>query len=70
RTNNIQGSVTLRVTFLANGTIGPISVIKGLPYGLTEQAIAAAREIKFEPEMVNGVPRTTTRPVTYNFTIY
>jgi len=70
RTNNIQGSVTLRVTFLANGTIGPISVIKGLPYGLTEQAIAAAREMKFEPEMVNGVPRTTTRPVTFTFNIY
>lgn len=70
RSNNVQGSVTLRVTFLANGTIGPISVIKGLPYGLTEQAIAAARAMKFEPEMVNGVPRTTTRPVTFTFNIY
>lgn len=70
RQNNIQGTVTLRVTFLASGAIGPITTIKGLPYGLTEQAIAAARAMKFEPEMVNGVPRTTTRPVIFTFNLY
>jgi len=70
RQNNVQGTVTLRVTFLASGGIGSISTIKGLPYGLTEQAIAAARAIRFEPEMVGGVPRTTTRPVSFTFNIY
>jgi TonB family protein len=70
RQNNVQGTVTLRVTFLASGGIGSISTIKGLPNGLTEQAIAAARNIRFEPEMVNGQPRTTTRPVSFTFNIY
>jgi periplasmic protein TonB len=70
RTNNVQGTVTLRVTFLASGGIGSITTVKGLPHGLTEQAIAVARNIRFEPEMVNGQPRTTTRPVSYSFTIY
>lgn len=70
RSNGIQGNVTLRVTFLASGKIGGITTVKGLPYGLTETAIAAAREIKFEPEMVNGIPRTTSRPVTFSFNIY
>ncbi len=70
RTNQVQGSVTLRVTFLSSGGIGSITTIKGLPHGLTEQAIAAARAMKFEPELVNGVARTTTRPVTYAFNIY
>ena len=70
RQNNVQGTVTLRVTFLASGGIGSISTIKGLPYGLTEQAIAAARAMKFDPEKVNGVPRTTTRPVSFTFNIY
>ena len=70
RTNNVQGAVTLRVTFLASGGIGSITTIKGLPHGLTEQAIAAARAMRFEPEMVGGVPRTTTRPVTFTFNIY
>lgn len=70
RTNNVQGTVTLRVTFLASGGIGSITTVKGLPHGLTEQAIAAARSIRFEPEMVNGQPRTTTRPVSFTFNIY
>ena len=70
RQNNVQGTVTLRVTFNANGSIGSISTVKGLPHGLTEQAIAAARAMRFEPEMVNGQPRTTTRPVSFTFNIY
>lgn len=70
RQNNVQGTVTLRVTFLASGGIGSISTLKGLPYGLTEQAIAAAKAIRFEPEKVNGVPRTTSRPVSFTFNIY
>lgn len=70
RTNGVQGTVTLRVTFLASGGIGSITTIKGLPHGLTEQAIAAARAMRFEPEMINGQPRTTTRPVSFTFNIY
>lgn len=70
RTNGVQGTVTLRVTFLSSGGIGSITTVKGLPHGLTEQAIAAARNIRFEPEMVNGQPRTTTRPVSFTFNIY
>jgi protein TonB len=70
RTNGVQGTVTLRVTFLASGGIGSITTIKGLPHGLTEQAIAAARAMKFQPEMVGGQARTTTRPVTFSFNIY
>jgi TonB family protein len=70
RTNGVQGTVTLRVTFLASGGIGSITTIKGLPHGLTEQAIAAARAMRFEPEMVGGQARTTTRPVTFSFNIY
>lgn len=70
RTNGVQGVVTLRVTFLASGGIGSITTIKGLPHGLTEQAIAAARAMRFEPEMVGGQARTTSRPVTFSFNIY
>jgi hypothetical protein len=54
----------LKVTFLASGQIGSISTIKGLPNGLTEKAIAAARSIKFE------TGKTITRSVEYSFTIY
>ncbi len=70
RQNQVQGKVTLRVTFSANGSIGAIAVISGLGNGLTEQAIAAARGIRFEPAKRGGVPYSVTKPVEYSFTIY
>jgi len=70
RQNAVQGNVNLRITFLASGQIGGISVVSGLPYGLTESAIAAARKIVFEPQKVNGVPQTIARTFQYSFTIY
>src|SRR5436190_646308 len=70
RQANIQGTVILRVTFLANGSIGGISAVKGLPNGLTEQAIAAARRIAFTPAQANGVPQSVTKQIEYSFSIY
>ncbi len=70
RTNQIQGTVRVRVTFLPSGQIGSVAPVSGLPYGLTEQAIAAAKQIKFEPAKKNGVPVTTVAVVEYNFNIY
>jgi TonB family protein len=70
RKNQIAGTVTLRVTFMANGTIGNIAVISGLPDGLTEQAVAAARNIQFEPAKRGGVAQTVTKQVQYTFTLY
>src|SRR4029079_8167763 len=59
--------VTLKVTFLATGRIGDVTSITKLPYGLTEQAVGAARLIKFEPRKINGVPASTVSIVLYNF---
>jgi TonB family protein len=70
RQNQVQGTVTLRVTFNANGSIGSVSAVSGLPYGLTEQAIAAAKQIRFEPAMKNGQAVAVTKQVQYSFTIY
>ena len=70
RQAQVQGKVVLRVTFAANGTIGGISVISGLGNGLTEQAIAAARNIKFEPAKKNGQAVSTVKSIEYTFTIY
>ncbi len=70
RQNQVQGTVTVKVTFNANGSIGSIAPVSGLPYGLTEQAIAAARSIKFEPAKRNGVPYSVAKTIAYTFTIY
>jgi TonB family protein len=60
----------LRVVFLSTGEIGSIAPVTALPDGLTEQAIAAARQIKFTPAMRNGTPITVTKLVEYSFSIY
>lgn len=70
RENNTEGSVLLKVTLLASGDVGNVSVVRGLPYGLTERAVQAARRIEFEPKRVNGVPVSVTQTFEYTFDIY
>lgn len=70
RSNGIEGHVRLKVMLLASGQVGSIVPVSKLPYGLTEQAIAAARKIRFEPKKVDGVPVTTTVTFDYGFNIY
>src|ERR1043166_5629502 len=66
----LSGWVTLRVTFLATGEIGSISVVRRLPFGLTEESIKAARGIRFVPAQRDNTPFTLTRTVQYTFSIY
>lgn len=66
----VQGTVTLRVTFRFDGTIGDIITVRGLPHGLTDKAIEAARQIRFLPQTKNGYYVTTTRPVSFSFSFY
>jgi protein TonB len=70
RTANIQGSVRLKITLLASGQVGSITPVTRLPNGLTEQAIAAARQIRFKPKMINGVPQSVVVTFDYGFNIY
>jgi TonB family protein len=52
----VEGDVLLSVIFGADSKIGAIRVVSGLPYGLTEEAIRAARAVRFEPAMKAGKP--------------
>ncbi len=70
RQNQVTGVVRLKVTFLPSGAIGSIAPVSGLPYGLTEQAISAARQIKFEPQKKNGSAVAVTKTIEYSFSIY
>ena len=70
RQKNITGNVRVRVTFTSSGQIGSVSPVSNLGYGLTEQAIAAAKQMKFEPQLQNGRPVTVTKVVVFTFTIY
>ena len=70
RINDTEGSVRLKVTLMANGQVGSIIPVSTLPHGLTEQAVAAARQIKFEPKKIDGIPVSTTVTIDYSFEIY
>ncbi len=70
RANNVQGAVRLKITLLASGEVGSIVPVTRLPDGLTERAIAAARQIRFEPKQVNGIPQSVVITREYTFTIY
>ena len=70
RKNQIQGTVVLRVILRFDGTIGNISVVSGLAAGLTERAIAAARNIKFTPAQKDGVSVSVSVQLEYLFSLY
>jgi tetratricopeptide (TPR) repeat protein len=69
RKSGVSGVVQLQVTFSANGAITAIRFLNYLPFGLTEQAIEAARQIKFAPMVKNGVPVSVIKTVEYRFII-
>ena len=70
RQNQIQGTVRLRATLSSEGEIKNIVPVTTLPFGLTEQAMAAAQQIKFRPAVKNGKPISKVVVLEYNFTIY
>jgi TonB family protein len=70
RKNQVTGTVTLQMVFSSSGGVTNIRTISGLPYGLTEKAIAAARRIQFTPAMKDGRPVSQYIRVEYNFNIY
>lgn len=65
RTLDAQGTQTLRVEFMDTGYIGEVVPVNNLPGGLTERAVAAARKIKFEPEIKDGKPATVFKQLQY-----
>jgi TonB family protein len=70
RKNNVTGTVQLRAVFSASGQVTNVVPLKRLPDGLTEKAIAAARQIKFTPAMKDGRAVSSYVTLEYTFNIY
>lgn len=70
RQNKVQGTVVLQVVFHANGSITDVRVVRGLPDGLTEKAIEAARRIRFNPAVKNGSPVSVRGTLEFSFNLY
>ncbi len=66
----IEGTVMLRAVFAADGNVKHILLVQALSHGLTEQAIKAVRQIKFDPAIKDGRPVSQFIQVEYNFHLY
>lgn len=53
-TLDAQGSIILRVQFLATGKIGTVAIVKGMNSTLNDVAVEAAKAMRFEPRVENG----------------
>ena len=62
-----NGEVRLRLVLASDGTVKYIFPMKPLKYGLTEAAIEAAKQIKFEPGIRNGKPASQFYTLSYEF---
>ena len=65
RRARVQGVVILQAIVDCRGNVTDITVLKGLPLGLTEAAIDAISRWRFEPARLDGRPVS----VYYNLTV-
>jgi periplasmic protein TonB len=67
RSVGVEGVVVLKVLLLGDGKLDRVRVVRRLPFGLTENAIRVACEIKFKPAMKAGQPVAQWLNVQYAF---
>jgi TonB family protein len=62
-----QGRVVLRMIISAEGVTEDVEVLEGQPLGLSEAAVAAAKQWRFKPAIYEGQPVAVIYMVTVNF---
>jgi TonB family protein len=65
-----QGSLVMQTVISPDGRIAEAQVLKGLPYGLNEQALEVVRTWRCEPATVDGRPVSTKVPIEVSFRLY
>jgi protein TonB len=69
RQARIQGVVILEAVVDALGDVKRVKVLKGLPFGLSEEAVATAQQWKFRPAMRGGQPVSVYLNLTIRFSL-
>ncbi len=70
RQGQVTGTVVIRCIFSSAGGVGSIKAVSGLEHGLTEQAVFAAKQIKFIPAIKDGRFVSMWIQLEYNFNLY
>ena len=69
RKARIAGIVVVEAVIDRNGNVDRVRIVKGLPAGLGESAVAAVRQWKFKPGTLNGTPVDVIFNLTVNFKV-
>jgi TonB family protein len=67
RANDVRGTVQLTAVLCRTGRVTDIQVLQGLPHGMTEKAVEAARGIRFRPATKGG--RRVSQTITLQYDI-
>ena len=70
RKKKIEGTVTLAIVVNQKGDVTDAKVVKGLGYGLDENAIVAVKEWKYTPTEKDGEPIAVKMEVTIDFYLH
>ncbi len=65
----VHGNVLINAVFRADGKIDQIRALRGLPNGLTQAAIEAAKRVVFKPALKDGVPVSVRMNLEFGFNI-
>jgi protein TonB len=69
RRARIQGAVILELIIDYQGSVRDIKVLRGLPEGLTESAIEAVKQWRYEPSTLDGQPIEVVFILTVRFNL-
>ena len=67
RQARIQGAVIVQAIIDCRGFVTEVNVLRGLPLGLSEAAVHAISQWRFEPATINGMPISVYYNLAVNF---
>ena len=67
RQAGVGGAVTLQGFVNERGRIQDVTVVRGLPYGMTNQAIRAFQKVRYKPATLDGEPVLWPVSISFNF---
>jgi TonB family protein len=69
RRRGITGDIVLEIIVRRDGTVGEVTLLRGLGAGLEQRAVAAVRQWRFDPARRRGVPVDVIVEVAVEFTL-
>ncbi|MCP3964325.1 MAG: energy transducer TonB [bacterium] len=67
RQEEVEGVVLVKTIIEKDGKVSDVRVLEGLPHGLSEAAVEAIKQWRFEPALMDGEPIAVYYDLTVNF---